>query len=176
MRKREAEKMQEMESIKKKRQSGRLCFGFPTAARLWRGFPVLRDKHAGLLKVENSSCSCQNDILSIKLVRQLQATAKGSDTSTSWNEADHAEMKWSVRGEPRYIAKGKPYTSGNSHVISTVHEQTVEQRASKETPPFFQSYSEAKPVKTRQMCDERHTAVLVYGLAWGLFTNSTNES
>lgn len=40
-------------------------------------------------------------------------------------------MKWSVQGEPRYMAKGKLYTSGNSHVISTVHEQTVEQRAGK---------------------------------------------
>lgn len=31
----------------------------------------------------------------------------------------------------RCMAKGKLYTSGNSHVISTVREQTVEQRASK---------------------------------------------
>lgn len=29
------------------------------------------------------------------------------------------------------MAKGKLYTSGNSHVISTVREQTVEQRAGK---------------------------------------------
>lgn len=52
MRKREAEKMQEMERVKEyekkdsfKAVQGALFLGFPTAARLWRGFPVFRDKH-----------------------------------------------------------------------------------------------------------------------------------
>lgn len=121
-----------------------MFLGFPWQSVSGGRFPVFRDKHTGLLKaVKRSMCmfmSKPNWVLKWSgITRQSQkkhhiyilkwsrsCSNEMSDQDECSSKAPRAPLKLF-----RYMAEGKLYTSGNSHVISTVREQTVEQRASK---------------------------------------------